>query len=213
MIYHEIKAYKARTGVKIVVAMMDMATSGAYYISLPADHIVAHPTTITGSVATNDSDVDDGLDPASMVIATGPSHGTLVVNANGTVDYAHDGSENFTDGFTFAVRDEVGNTDTGSVLITINPVNDNAPVAGDETFTVDEGGTATETDLDGVVAVRRDGLDLRHDAGTGLDHRHRCHGPVFVEQLGHPEFSTDQSFDHLQPSVLERIKPDPVRMP
>ena len=30
--------------------MMDVATSGAYYISLPADLIMAHPTTVTGSV-------------------------------------------------------------------------------------------------------------------------------------------------------------------
>jgi protease-4 len=30
--------------------MMDLATSGAYYVSLPADLITAHPTTITGSV-------------------------------------------------------------------------------------------------------------------------------------------------------------------
>ena len=30
--------------------MMDVAASGGYYISLPADYIVAHPTTLTGSV-------------------------------------------------------------------------------------------------------------------------------------------------------------------
>ena len=30
--------------------MMDVAASGAYYLSLPADMIMAHPTTITGSV-------------------------------------------------------------------------------------------------------------------------------------------------------------------
>ena len=30
--------------------MMDFGTSGAYYISLPADIIMVHPTTITGSV-------------------------------------------------------------------------------------------------------------------------------------------------------------------
>jgi protease-4 len=29
---------------------MDMAASGAYYIALPADRIIAHPTTVTGSV-------------------------------------------------------------------------------------------------------------------------------------------------------------------
>ena len=50
IIYHEISAYKKRTGVKMVVAMMNVAASGGYYISLPADWIVAHPTTITGSV-------------------------------------------------------------------------------------------------------------------------------------------------------------------
>ena len=50
VLYHEISAYKEKTGVKIVVSMMDIAASGAYYISLPADVIMAHPTTITGSV-------------------------------------------------------------------------------------------------------------------------------------------------------------------
>jgi protease-4 len=33
-----------------VVAMMNVAASGGYYISLPADWIVAHPTTFTGSI-------------------------------------------------------------------------------------------------------------------------------------------------------------------
>jgi protease IV len=50
ILYHEISAYKERAGVKIAVSMMDLAASGAYYISLPADVIMAHPTTITGSV-------------------------------------------------------------------------------------------------------------------------------------------------------------------
>ncbi|HUN56466.1 MAG TPA: signal peptide peptidase SppA [Smithella sp.] len=50
LLYHEISRYKEKTGCKIVVSMMDLATSGAYYMSLPADLITAHPTTITGSV-------------------------------------------------------------------------------------------------------------------------------------------------------------------
>ena len=50
IIYHEIMNYKKRSGAKVVAAMMDLATSGGYYISLPADSIFAHPTTITGSV-------------------------------------------------------------------------------------------------------------------------------------------------------------------
>jgi len=50
ILYHEIVAFKNRTGVKVVAAMMDVAASGGYYISLPADFIFAHPTTITGSI-------------------------------------------------------------------------------------------------------------------------------------------------------------------
>jgi protease IV len=50
ILYHEIAEFKARTKTKIVAALMDVAASGGYYIALPADRIVAHPTTITGSV-------------------------------------------------------------------------------------------------------------------------------------------------------------------
>jgi len=50
VLYHEIVRFKEKTGAKVVAAMMDVAASGGYYIALPADVIVAHPTTITGSV-------------------------------------------------------------------------------------------------------------------------------------------------------------------
>ena len=50
LLYHEIMAFKKRTGAKVVVAMMDVAASGGYYASLAADFILAHPTTVTGSI-------------------------------------------------------------------------------------------------------------------------------------------------------------------
>jgi protease-4 len=50
MLYNELLAFKNKTGKKIVVVMMDIAASGGYYISLPADVIMAHPTTVTGSI-------------------------------------------------------------------------------------------------------------------------------------------------------------------
>ena len=50
ILYREIIAYKESSGVKVVAAMMGLATSGGYYVALPADKIVAHPTTVTGSV-------------------------------------------------------------------------------------------------------------------------------------------------------------------
>jgi len=50
ILYNEIAAFKERTDAKVVVAMMGVSASGGYYISLPADYILAHPTTITGSI-------------------------------------------------------------------------------------------------------------------------------------------------------------------
>ncbi|BCS88483.1 signal peptide peptidase SppA [Pseudodesulfovibrio sediminis] len=50
ILYHEILDFKERTDKPVVVAMFDVAASGGYYAALPADWILAHPTTITGSV-------------------------------------------------------------------------------------------------------------------------------------------------------------------
>ncbi len=47
-IYSELKRIKRKK--KIAVSMGGLATSGGYYISLPADIIVANPGTITGSI-------------------------------------------------------------------------------------------------------------------------------------------------------------------
>ena len=50
LLYHEIAAFKNRTDKRVVAALMNVAASGGYYMALPADHIIAHPTTLTGSV-------------------------------------------------------------------------------------------------------------------------------------------------------------------
>lgn len=50
IIYHELKRFKEKTGKKVIVLMMDIAASGGYYVSLPSDYIMAHPTTVTGSI-------------------------------------------------------------------------------------------------------------------------------------------------------------------
>jgi protease IV len=50
MLYHEIMKFKEHSGAKVTVIIMGVATSGGYYIALPADVIFAHPTSITGSI-------------------------------------------------------------------------------------------------------------------------------------------------------------------
>jgi len=50
IVFHEIMTFKADRHVPVVADLLDMATSGAYYVALAADEIVASPTTVTGSV-------------------------------------------------------------------------------------------------------------------------------------------------------------------
>ncbi len=50
ILYHEILEFKNQTRVPVIVAMMDVAASGAYYVAMAGDRVMAHPTTITGSI-------------------------------------------------------------------------------------------------------------------------------------------------------------------
>lgn len=49
-IHHEIMKFKGKKQIPIVVSMQDLAASGGYYISAPAQKIFAQPTTLTGSI-------------------------------------------------------------------------------------------------------------------------------------------------------------------
>lgn len=49
-IYAEVRNTRERFGKPVVVSMGGLAASGGYYISAPADRIVANPTTLTGSI-------------------------------------------------------------------------------------------------------------------------------------------------------------------
>jgi len=50
VIYHELEAFKAKRKVPVVAVIMDVGASGGYYVASSADRIVAHPTSVTGSV-------------------------------------------------------------------------------------------------------------------------------------------------------------------
>jgi len=50
IIYHEIRAFQKQTGKKVIAHIMDLGTSGGYYIAVSADRIIAQPTAVTGSI-------------------------------------------------------------------------------------------------------------------------------------------------------------------
>ncbi len=50
ILYNEILRFKEKTGIPVVGLMMGLATSGGYYVASACDHVIAHPSTITGSI-------------------------------------------------------------------------------------------------------------------------------------------------------------------
>src|SRR5262249_26980015 len=111
------------------------------------------------SVLANDSDADGTLDPGTVTITASPTHGVLSVNAStGVVTYTPAANFFGSDSFRYTVKDNAGATSNqATVSIALAPVND-APVAGDDAYTVAQGATLTvaapgvltnDTDVDG----------------------------------------------------------------
>jgi len=50
ILYNEILKFKETSNVPVVALMMGLATSGGYYVASACDFIIAHPSTITGSI-------------------------------------------------------------------------------------------------------------------------------------------------------------------
>ncbi len=64
VLYRELLSFKQMTGIPIVALFMDTAASGGYYVSMACDKIVAHPTTVTGSIGVivTGINIKEGLD-------------------------------------------------------------------------------------------------------------------------------------------------------
>lgn len=50
ILYQEIRKFRQKTGLPVVALMMGVAASGGYYAASACDHIIAHSSTITGSI-------------------------------------------------------------------------------------------------------------------------------------------------------------------
>ena len=98
------------------------------------------------------TDVDN--DPLTVTSATDPANGTTTPLPANVVRYLGDLNFNGIDTYDFEISDGNGGTDTGTVVVTVNPVND-APVVNDQTFHVTEDTPAilsmVASDVDGDV--------------------------------------------------------------
>ena len=85
----------------------------------------------------NDSDPDGN--PITAQLVTGPTRGTLTLNANGSFSYTPNANANGTDSFTYNAFDgQVPSTTPATVTITITPVNDAPSFTAGPNQTVNE---------------------------------------------------------------------------
>ena len=126
----------------------------------------------TGVLA-NDSDPDNNPLTASLV--TGPSHGTLTLNSDGSFTYTPASNFNGTDSFIYRAYDRTLFSDPATVYITVNPVDDPPVLDAIGNKTVNEGElltftiSASDPDFD-VLAYSASGLPLGAtiDPETGI---------------------------------------------
>jgi M6 family metalloprotease-like protein len=107
----------------------------------------------------NDTDIDGN--ELTAILATGPAHGTLILNAAGSFTYTPATNYNGTDSFTYKASDGTLESNAATVVITINPVND-TPVAADDGYIIDEdtpltiaapGLLSNDNDVDGLPTL------------------------------------------------------------
>ncbi|MEN8768451.1 MAG: Ig-like domain-containing protein [Candidatus Arcticimaribacter sp.] len=145
-----------------IAAINDGPTTNPESISVISGNTV---TTLNDGVTTSvlDNDIDPESDPISAQLVSTTVNGVLVLNANGTFSYTHDGSATSTDTFYYRATDGFIPGNTVSVTIYIN----NPPVAVTETIAVMEAGTATTT-TNGSTSVLSNDTDADGDPLTAV---------------------------------------------
>ncbi len=148
---------------------------------------VDEDTVLTGaSLLANDTDGDG--DPLSVSSVNGSaakvgsqillaSGALLTVNADGTFAYDQNGAfdalqtgQTATDSFTYTATDGAGTSSPATVTITINGVTDNlAPVAADDSFSLAENGTVSDTLLANDTDGNGDALTISEVEGSAAN--------------------------------------------
>jgi VCBS repeat-containing protein len=93
-------------------------------------------------VLANDSDPDS--DALTAALVTGPAHGTLALNSDGSFTYTPDANFHGIDSFSYRISDGTASSGETAVALTVNPINDapvgladSASVAEDASVTID----------------------------------------------------------------------------
>jgi VCBS repeat-containing protein len=138
-------------------------------------------TAITGTLVATD------VDSPSLTYALGAqaAHGTVAVNPDGSYTYTPEADFNGADSFTFTANDGTASSNTATISLTVNPVND-APVAQDGSNSGNEDTAITGT----LVATDVDSPSLTYALGAQA-----AHGTVAVNPDGSYTYTPEADFN------------------
>jgi VCBS repeat-containing protein len=143
----------------------------------------------------NDTDADIGTTLTAVTNSvTGPSHGTVVLNGNGSFTYTPTLNYSGADSFFYRNNDGFANSNPGQVSITVNAVND-PPVAIADSYSTNE---------DKLLTVSAPGVlsnDTDPDQGTTLSTARSAsivtnpaHGTLTLNSDGSFTYQPDQEY-------------------
>jgi hypothetical protein len=142
-------------------------------------------TPVTITVLTNDTDPE--ANPLVVASVTPGSNGSVaIVNAGTKVRYTPDANFNGADSFTYTIGDGQGGTDTATVSVTVNSVND-PPMAADD-------GAITDEDTPVIIDVAANDSDPEDDPLTVMSVTDPPHGTVMDLGGGLLKYTPDANF-------------------
>ena len=141
-------------------------------------YITNEDTPITMNVLANDVDPDGNATTPIIITNAVATHGTVVVNPDGTIEFTPDANFNGTAIVTYTISDGLGGFSTATATIVINPVNDQpvGPTLPNQSGVDAQGGVSIPlgglfSDVDGdTLSYAATGLPagLSINATTGL---------------------------------------------
>ena len=120
-------------------------------VAVNDSYTTAEDTTLNVSspgVLANDTDADTNT--LTAVLVSGPTHGSLTLNADGSFSYTPAADYTGPDSFTYRANDGTTNSGVATVSLTVTPAND-APVAVNDSYTTAED-TTLNVSSPGVLA-------------------------------------------------------------
>jgi VCBS repeat-containing protein len=139
------KAYDGTDYSNIATVAVNVGSLNTPPVAFDNTYIMDEDTLLTVpavGVLSNDTDVES--DPLTVVLIDNPTHGTLVLNSDGSFTYMPSPNYNGPDSFTYQAYDGTDYSNTATVTLTINSIND-APV-------VDIAGTSRTVNEGSLVA-------------------------------------------------------------